>query len=397
MKSKEYIPALTGVRGLAAFLIFLDHYNQTSFHPLLFRIFNEFHFPLPMFFVLSGFLICLRYYDNVEVNKHWMRKYIKNRIARVYPIYLILTVATFLVAWMINDNSIYNNLSSHFTVFLLNITFIRGFFDDIKFTGIGQGWSLTVEECFYFSAPFFFLLIQRTKKWLIYLPLLIMGAGVLLVLIFRNVDFYGFFGNFKFMFISTFFGRCVEFFVGMVLALIIRKSDDTISKIPFYTYLGILGIAGTTVIMVNQPLTAEVQFGLYQPVGIFTNNIILPFAIASFFYGLIKEKSVIRFLLSTPFGQLNGRSSYIFYLIHLGFIANFAITHIDTINTWFFEWLDARELYWITEHQDVIEPIMLLTFLFSFLTVVSIILYKYVEEPLNLYIRKSSFLETKKV
>ena len=45
MNSKTYIPALTGVRGLAAFLIFLDHYNQTGFPPLLFRIFNEFHFP----------------------------------------------------------------------------------------------------------------------------------------------------------------------------------------------------------------------------------------------------------------------------------------------------------------------------------------------------------------
>jgi peptidoglycan/LPS O-acetylase OafA/YrhL len=394
MKSKEYIPALTGVRGLAAFLIFLDHYNQTDFPPLLFRIFNEFHFPLPMFFVLSGFLICLRYYDNVEVNKHWMRKYIKNRIARVYPIYLILTVATFLVAWMINDNSIYNNLSSHFGVFLLNISFIRGFFDDIKFTGIAQGWSLTVEECFYFSAPFFFLLIQRTKKWIIYLPLLIMGFGALLVFIFRNVDFYGFFVDFKFMFIYTFFGRCVEFFVGMGLALIIRKSDDTISKIPFYTYLGILGIAGTTVIMVNQPISPEVPFGLYQPVGIFTNNIILPFAIGSFFYGLIKEKSVIRFLLSTPFGQLNGRSSYIFYLIHLGFIANFASTHLSTFTSWFFEWLDAKEYYWLSDHLSY--PVILLTLLFSFLTVVSIILYKYVEEPLNLYIRKSRFLETKK-
>jgi peptidoglycan/LPS O-acetylase OafA/YrhL len=349
-----------------------------------------------MFFVLSGFLICLRYYDNVEVNKHWMRKYLKNRIARVYPIYLILTVATFLVAWIMKDDRIYNNISSPFTVFLLNITFIRGFFDQLKMTGIAQGWSLTVEECFYFSAPFFFLLAQRTKKWLIYLPLMIMGTGIVLVLIFRNLNFYGFFENFRFMFIYTFFGRCVEFFVGMGLALIIRKSNETISKIPFYTYLGLLGIAGTTVIMVNLPISPEVPFALYQPVGIFTNNIILPFAIGSFFYGLIKEKSVIRYLLSTPFGQLNGRSSYIFYLIHLGFIANFFITHIDTFNTWFFEWLDNKELYWITEKQTVIEPIMQLTLLFSFLTVVSIILYKYVEEPLNLYIRKSRFLETKK-
>ena len=395
MKSKEYIPALTGVRGLAAFLIFLDHYNQIGFPPLLFRIFNEFHFPLPMFFVLSGFLICLRYYDNVEVNKHWMRKYIKNRIARVYPIYLILTIATFLVAWIINDKSIYNGFSSKIGIFIMNITFLRGFFDDMKFTGIGQGWSLTVEECFYFSAPFFFLLVQRTKKWLIYLPLMFMGVGSLLVVIFRNVHFYGFFVDFKFMFIYTFFGRCVEFFVGMGLALIIRKSDETIKKIPFFTYLGIAGIIGTTTVMVMQPISAEVPFGLYQPIGIFTNNIILPFAIGSFFYGLIKEKSVIRYLLATPFGQLNGRSSYIFYLIHQGFIAKIFIDFFNTNSTKFSEWLDTKEYYWLAEQMG--SPVILLTSLLLFLTIVSIILYKYVEEPLNLYIRKSSFLVAKKV
>jgi len=394
MNSKQYIPALTGVRGLAAFLIFLDHYNQIGFPPLLFRILNEFHFPLPMFFVLSGFLICLRYFDNVEVNKHWMRKYIKNRIARVYPIYLILTIATFIVAWIISDNSIYNGFSSKIGIFIMNITFLRGFFDDMKFTGIAQGWSLTVEECFYFSAPFFFLLVQKTKRWLIYLPLMFVGTGALLVMIFRNVQFYGFFVDFKFMFIYTFFGRCVEFFVGMGLALIIRKSDDTISKIPFFTYLGILGIIGTTTVMVMQPISPEVPFGLYQPIGIFTNNFILPFAIGSFFYGLIKEKSVIRYLLSTPFGQLNGRSSYIFYLIHLGFVATFASDFFDSTSTSFSEWLDTKEFYWLAEHLS--NPIVKLTFLFSFLTLVSIVLYKYVEEPLNLYIRKSSFLETKK-
>ena len=201
-------------------------------------------------------------------------------------------------------------------------------------------------------------------------------------------------GLLKFMFIYTFFGRCVEFFVGMGLALIIRKSDDTIKKIPFFTYLGIVGIIGTTTVMVMQPISAEVPFGLYQPIGIFTNNFILPFAIGSFFYGLIKEKSVIRYLLSTPFGQLNGRSSYIFYLIHQGFIAKIAINFFESNSTKFSEWLDTKEYYWLAEQMG--SPVILLICLFSFLTIVSIILYKYVEEPLNLYIRKSSFLETKK-
>ncbi|MGL1664183.1 hypothetical protein ACSTJP_00605, partial [Vibrio parahaemolyticus] len=61
--------------------------------------------------------------------------------------------------------------------------------------------------------------------------------------------------------------------MGMGLALIILNSDDTIKKFPLFTILGILGIAGGVAIMATQPIDAKTPFGLYQPVGIFANNI----------------------------------------------------------------------------------------------------------------------------
>ncbi|TAF49044.1 MAG: hypothetical protein EAZ62_09620, partial [Sphingobacteriia bacterium] len=223
------------------------------------------------------------------------------------------------------------------------------------------------------------------------LAFLAVGSG--LVLAFGKTDFFGFFRDFKFMFIYTFFGRATEFFVGMGLALIIRKSDESISNQSWFTWLGLLAIAGTTVIMVNQPIDEKTPFGLYQPMGIFTNNFLLPFAIAVFYYGLIKEKSVLRRLLGSSFGELFGRSSYIFYLIHLGYISKFGAHHIEMGTNTFFEWLDAHEYWWLSEHLSY--PVIILTALFVYLTIISIILYKYVEEPLNLYIRKSGFLEKK--
>jgi peptidoglycan/LPS O-acetylase OafA/YrhL len=393
MTAKQYIPSLTGVRGLASILIFFHHFNQEDFPPLLFRVLNEFHFPLSMFFVLSGFLICLRYYDNVELSSKWMRKYLKNRIARVYPIYLILTIVVFLFAWIANDTSIYNGKNSPLTLFIMNITFLRGFFDDMKFTGIAQGWSLTVEECFYFSAPIFFILIKRSKSYFLIAPLVITGFGVLLVLIFRNVDFYGFFNSFKFLFISTFLGRTFEFFAGMVLAMIIRKADDSVSNFSIYTWLGILGIAATNLIMINQPISKEVPFALYQPIGIFTNNVLLPIAIATFFYGLIKENSVVKSILGSKTGELVGKSSYILYLIHLGFISKLTSDWLHNTADGFYAWLDKNNYWWLSEHLNY-TALVLLSHLFI-LTIISIILYKFIEEPINLYIRKSNFLEKK--
>ena len=198
MKANAYIPALTGVRAIAAFLVFFHHANQAEFPFPLFRVLNEFHIGVTVFFVLSGFLICLRYYDTCEITGAWFRKYLKNRIARIYPMYMVLTLGTFAYAWYTNDESIYNGFTWHWGVLLMNIFFFRGFFDDLKFTGVAQGWSLTVEECFYFSAPFFFRQIKKDKRAMIYLPLLVLGIGVLLVAIFSNFNWWGFYGNYRF-------------------------------------------------------------------------------------------------------------------------------------------------------------------------------------------------------
>ncbi len=395
MKSKEYIPALTGVRAIAAYLVFFHHFNQAGFSYPLFRILNEFHMGVTLFFVLSGFLIGLRYYDTCEITSTWFRKYIKNRIARIYPMYLILTLATFIFGWIMKDNAIFGTSASPMLLLFFNIFFLRGFFDDLKFTGVSQGWSLTVEECFYFLAPFFFMQIKKARKSFIYLPILFIGLGCLLVLIFSHVNFLGFFGNFRFMFLYTFFGRCIEFFIGIGLALIILKSKESTARIPIYTWFGMFLMASSIGIMVIQPLSNDMPFGLYQPAGIFANNLLLPIGVAILFYGLMKEKSLISKFLSTKTMQLLGKSSYIFYLIHIGIISKLAADFSEYNTDRFFKWLDAKELWWLSENINY--TAVSIAIVFIILNIVSIVLYKFIEEPVNLYIRKSSLLEKKKV
>ena len=393
MKANSYIPALTGVRAIAAFLVFFHHFNQLDFPFPLRRTLNEFHMGVTMFFLLSGFLICMRYYDSCELSENWFRKYIKNRIARIYPMYLLLTLVTFGLYFMFSgEASVLNGFGSPVLILLLNIFFLRGFFDDFKFTGVGQGWSLTVEESFYFLAPLFFMQIKKNKKAIIYLPILLLSAGSLLVLIFRNFSFFGFFGNFTFMFLYTFLGRCVEFFIGMGLALIILKTNESDRKYPIFTLLGLLGIAGSIRIMASLPLNG-IEFGLYHPFGIVTNNLILPIGIAFFYFGLIKEKSLIRKFLSSATMQLLGKSSYIFYLIHIGVISNLAKVWTRSGVDAFYSWLEIKRYDWLREHLN--DSMLFIGIVFIILNLVSILLYKTIEEPLNLYIRKSKLLEKK--
>ncbi len=393
MKANSYIPALTGVRAIAAFFVFFHHYNQLDFSYPIQRTLNEFHMGVTMFFVLSGFLICMRYYGNSEITGSWFRKYIKNRIARIYPMYLFLTLLTFLLYFLIGgEASVIGTVQSPILILFLNIFFIRGFFDDLKFTGVGQGWSLTVEECFYLLAPVLFIGIKRNKNNLIYYPLLLLVFGITMVLVFSNFSVFGFFKNFQFLFLYTFFGRCVEFFIGMKLALIVLEKKEKILPRPVFTTMGVLGMAIAVSVLVFLPLNGR-EFGLHHPFGIFTNNIILPIAIAVLYYGLIIEKSWLQKFLSSATMQLLGKSSYIFYLIHIGVIATFLKNISRNTIDLLFNWFDNHGLEWVPEKLN--DSILYIALVFVLLNLVSIVLYKLMEEPLNLAIRKSSFLEKK--
>jgi len=393
MKANSYIPALTGVRAIAAFFVFFHHYNQLDFSYPIQRTLNEFHMGVTMFFVLSGFLICMRYYGNREITGSWFRKYIKNRIARIYPMYLFLTLLTFLFFFIVGgESSVMGAVQSPILILVLNIFFIRGFFDDLKFTGVGQGWSLTVEECFYLLAPVFFIGIKKNKNNLFYYPLVLLVFGVTMVLVFSNFSVFGFFKNFQFLFLYTFFGRCIEFFVGMKLALIVLEKNEKIHQLPVFTTIGLFGMAIAISVLVFLPLNGR-EFGLYHPFGIFTNNIILPIGIAILYYGLMIEKSWLQKFLSSATMQLLGKSSYIFYLIHIGVIATFLKNISRNAIDLLFNWFDNHGLEWVPEKLN--DSILYITLVFVLLNLVSIVLYKLMEEPLNLAIRKSRFLEKK--
>ncbi|WP_448702909.1 acyltransferase family protein [Mucilaginibacter sp. AW1-3] len=387
----NYIPALTGVRALAAYLVFISHFYYVfgeSIPQSVQRFFREFHIGVTIFFVLSGFLIAFRYFDNFSLDKDWFKQYLKNRVARIYPMYLFLTICAFVVAYFTHDNEVTGGSEHPIGILLMNITFVRGFFNDYKFSGIAQGWSLTVEECFYFSAPLMFFAAKKWGKFYLQ-PILITGFGAILVLIFRNINWYGFFGNFTFMMLNTFLGRCFEFFAGIMLALFIKKNGfGRSNSIPF-TYIGFFLVFFCIWIMSVLPVLPGDSFGQQNPFGIITNNYLLAIAITLFFYGLLTEGSGLKKILANRFVELLGKSSYIFYLIHLGFTYNLLHAGVNQLNEWVFSVYDKFGLEW---HSPFEYDQLNLVFVFVLLNAISILLFKTIEEPLNHYIRRSDFL-----
>jgi peptidoglycan/LPS O-acetylase OafA/YrhL len=85
--NSDYLPALTGIRAIAAYMVFVHHYN--SFDPKIvgqpvYDFFNELHIGVTFFFVLSGFLIAYKYFDKGNFD---LRVYPNSFISNWHPLY----------------------------------------------------------------------------------------------------------------------------------------------------------------------------------------------------------------------------------------------------------------------------------------------------------------------
>ncbi len=304
IKSNINYPALTGIRAIAAFMVYIHHFNpfdKVAFGNPISSFFAEFHVGVTIFFVLSGFLIANRYYNESEFN---FKEYLLKRFARIFPMYFLLTTATFLFFAIFQTESLFELLKKY----LLNITFLRGFFDDLKFSGIAQGWSLTVEECFYFLAPLFFILVKKNKILLLLIPIITISIGFLLVNIFQSSNNLGLMHSNNFMIDFTIFGRVSEFIVGLALSIFINEYNF---KLKYITHLGVfLVLIFIYLLSIINPLNG---YGTELVFGKIINNLLLPlFGISLLFYGLITEKTFLSKILSSSFFQLLGKSSYVF-------------------------------------------------------------------------------------
>jgi len=359
------IPALTGVRALAAFLVFFHHHptRYLTYGPLSF--WWEMHIGVTLFFVLSGFMITWRYDRRGPRKESFLRSYFVNRFARIYPLYVAIVVPTMLF-WGVRS----------FRAWFFNLTV----FSHLE-AGIPQAWSLRVEECFYLCAPLLFLLWRRSPAF----PLLA-GAVALLALwpIATLPAMAGILGPPRELLLYTFFGRFFEFYVGVWLAHRVARRRPTASpqgRFPIWTILGALGIAGVVAALAAIHASragAAYTYGLFHPAGIVLNNLVLPILIAALYWGLATERSLLGRALSTPLADLLGRSSYAFYLVHMGTMLNLALAAIIALAGVFGSSAATRVAGWLGH----------VSILFVVVTLISIALYEGIEAPANRFLRR---------
>ncbi|MFI7606321.1 acyltransferase family protein [Micromonospora sp. NPDC049366] len=149
-----HVPALTGLRWFAALAVFLHHSAPHDALPEpIARIMGAGSNGVTFFFLLSGFVIALNYFDGAArptLGGTW--NYAVGRLARVYPLYLLVLV----VVWVAVDHG------SHPIRFIHHLFAVQSWHPSLVIAyGINPpGWSIGVEFFLYACFPLLALALR---------------------------------------------------------------------------------------------------------------------------------------------------------------------------------------------------------------------------------------------
>jgi peptidoglycan/LPS O-acetylase OafA/YrhL len=320
---RQYIASLTGFRGIAAFLVFLFHYEVLHpgirFDLTVPLIGKALQFPLgfgfagvDIFFVLSGFLLTLPFALSAVSQKPRppLKPYFKRRFLRVFPAYyaqlfIILAVGSWFVTWEpIGLTSSIAHLLMFFNIGWQPVTPL-----------VGVWWTLPVEMGFYLILPLLAPFLTP-RRWI---PVLL--GGIILSLVYRawaGAHFGPLGSGQAFLAASQLPGILAEFLLGSSAALIVQWVSVNQYPRPAGWVLNLMfafGLLVPAVWLWNVVLSAGADYWLghwgmiVSPLAL---GLPLSVAILSLYWG----SSLGTFLMANRVVYFLGMISYSLYLWH---------------------------------------------------------------------------------
>lgn len=286
-----HIRTLTGLRGFAAFLVFISHSANDGYIPSIFG--NGFgQIGVMLFFVLSGFLMAHLYVSR-DFTRQSVINYSTARFARVVPLYLLALSLSFVISNYIYTDFFfdYRNIQDYF----LALTFLKA-----KYTF----WTIPVEVQFYIIFIGFWWLFSRSSSALT-LTLAWLALFVVLALAARLLDLRD---------SAPILGFGFSFFVGVATAILMNRFDFRVVVRPYANWLGIICFI---LLFVTLPELRR-EYGLYILKDHYNMTWLDPlswFIVYGLFISCAVNANSLQFLNWKPFEWL-GLVSYGFYLLH---------------------------------------------------------------------------------
>ena len=172
------IPALTGLRAIAACWVLVGHFSSYLYEQfglphgtLLDPLLESAYVGVDLFFVLSGFLIAHNYLGEWQMSLRNIANFLSKRIARLYPVYLLATVcASSLYLYADLTGHRFHHETGHnltYQSFFLNVFALQELIPAPSLDG--PAWSVSCEFVAYFVFPLIAVVINRMRKgkWLL--------------------------------------------------------------------------------------------------------------------------------------------------------------------------------------------------------------------------------------
>lgn len=164
---RSYNPTLLGLRGLLALSVVVYHIFESAeiegyiapLNPDSWAYFVKYAGPLAvdLFFVISGYLIA-----QSLSGKRSVREFARNRIIRIYPVFLVIHLLIFTVGPVIGYKWMANLGARDYVVdFAVNALLLPGMFD-LRIAQI-VAWSLSYELFFYVAAGAIWFVAKNGK------------------------------------------------------------------------------------------------------------------------------------------------------------------------------------------------------------------------------------------
>ena len=315
------LPSLTGMRFLAAFLVFACHACLLGYFTAgTAARFTHFAYSagwigVEYFFVLSGFVLTWSARDGEPKRRFWRR-----RLFKIYPNYLVVWVVALGLAVLAGQFAGFSNL-------LPSLFVVHTWTPDIEVIVSNNPvtWSLACEAFFYLVFPFLYRLIKRIPDNRLWWAVGVVTALIVALPAISNLlpsaqampglDFSVTQNWFLEWFPPT---RCLDFVLGILMARVVRTDR--------WVGLGILPALGIVAVgVVLQQLVFPSGYGLEATVALPLALLITAVAVAD----VSGRRSPFRARWLVWLGVV----SYAFYLVHF-LVLSYGHLVLGAARTW---------------------------------------------------------------
>lgn len=298
MSRPQVIPALTSLRGIAAWWVVLYHFREylpTRCPEWVFTLIAQGYLAVDLFFVLSGFVLALNYAESFEGGLVGAVSFYRMRFARIYPLHFVMLALFVLNPLAVSLFSARGDTSEYgWDYFVLSLFLVQNWGFSTGLAWNVPAWSISTEVFAYLVFPLVAVLMGRLIVTM--RSVLLLMAALLTALAIAAQAAGGSLGDDIPGFGLT--RCCLQFLLGMLIWRLRDRIGFTTPQLSLLTIVLAVGLA--------------ISYALL-PIDDF---VVMPAAFALLVFGLSDPLALPGRWLDARWLELAGLVSYSTYLSH---------------------------------------------------------------------------------